>query len=337
MRTSFLLFFLIVNATFISAQIPAVDADVREANRLSSEAVKLFAAKKYDDAFTLAQRTLVLRESSLGKNHIETANAWRNLAFIQIARAKQKDAEKAFNNALGIYEKNLPLTAKDERAYVEMLEAVAAYEAGDADLIGAEKKYLLALELREKISGKNAMGTFGTLSQLGRIYQIQDLHEKAYAMLLRALEVKAANNETIDASTQELYDITSCSLTKLGRGEEVQKLRERFFKKYDEMVEKAPLGKQSNSIEGGVLNGKARMLAKPTYPSEARAAGASGTVIVQALIDESGKIVFACAISGPKELYRASEMSAYQSKFSPTILSGRPVRVTGVITYNYVR
>ena len=51
-------------------------------------------------------------------------------------------------------------------------------------------------------------------------------------------------------------------------------------------------------ISGGVLNGKAISLPKPAYPPIARAAHASGTVVVQVLIDENGNVISARAVSG---------------------------------------
>jgi periplasmic protein TonB len=89
-------------------------------------------------------------------------------------------------------------------------------------------------------------------------------------------------------------------------------------------------------ISGGVLNGKALSLPKPGYPPIAKAARASGTVTVQVTIDESGKVVSARAVSGHPLLQQAAVQAAYGARFSPTQLSGQPVKVTGVITYNFV-
>ena len=89
-------------------------------------------------------------------------------------------------------------------------------------------------------------------------------------------------------------------------------------------------------ISGGVLNGKAINLPKPGYPPIARAAHAAGTVVVQVLIDENGNVVSASAVSGDPLLINAAVSAARQAKFSPTKLSGQPVKVTGVIQYNFV-
>jgi protein TonB len=89
-------------------------------------------------------------------------------------------------------------------------------------------------------------------------------------------------------------------------------------------------------ISGGVLNGKAISLPKPSYPAIAKAAHASGTVVVQVLIDENGNVVSATAVSGHPLLIQAATSAARSARFSPTKLSGQPVKVTGVIQYNFV-
>ncbi len=89
-------------------------------------------------------------------------------------------------------------------------------------------------------------------------------------------------------------------------------------------------------ISGGVLNGKAISLPKPSYPAIARQAHASGTVVVQVTIDENGNVISAAAVSGHPLLRGVAVQAARGARFSPTKLSGQPVKVTGVITYNFV-
>jgi TonB family protein len=98
-----------------------------------------------------------------------------------------------------------------------------------------------------------------------------------------------------------------------------------------------------STISGGVLNGKAVSLLKPPYPPAARAVRATGTVSVQVVIDTDGKVFSARATSGHPLLQRAAVSAACGSTFSPTLLrenegSGEyhPVRVAGIITYNFV-
>src|SRR5882672_10074164 len=89
-------------------------------------------------------------------------------------------------------------------------------------------------------------------------------------------------------------------------------------------------------ISGGVLNGKAVRLVQPQYPPIARSAHASGQVSVQITIDENGNVISAHAVSGHPLLQAAAVGAARASKFTPTKLSGQPVKVSGVIIYNFV-
>jgi protein TonB len=90
------------------------------------------------------------------------------------------------------------------------------------------------------------------------------------------------------------------------------------------------------TISGGVLNGKAVSLPKPAYPAAAKAVRAGGAVNVQVTVDEKGDVISASAVSGHPLLRQSAEQAARSAKFSPTLLSGKPVKVTGVIVYNFV-
>jgi len=89
-------------------------------------------------------------------------------------------------------------------------------------------------------------------------------------------------------------------------------------------------------ISGGVLNGRAVRLVQPPYPAIARSAHASGQVRVQIVIDENGNVISATPVSGHPLLQGAARAAAAASKFTPTKLSGQPVKVSGVIIYNFV-
>jgi TonB family protein len=90
-----------------------------------------------------------------------------------------------------------------------------------------------------------------------------------------------------------------------------------------------------SSINGGVLNGKAISLPKPPYPDIARAANASGKVTVEVTVDENGNVISAHAVSGHPLLQQAAVAAARSARFSPTKVSGQPVRVTGTLIYNF--
>lgn len=86
----------------------------------------------------------------------------------------------------------------------------------------------------------------------------------------------------------------------------------------------------------GVINGIAQNLPLPVYPAAARAVRVWGAVNVQVTIDEQGRVISAKAVSGHPLLRQAAEQAAQRAVFSPTKLSNIPVKVTGVIVYNFV-
>jgi periplasmic protein TonB len=100
-------------------------------------------------------------------------------------------------------------------------------------------------------------------------------------------------------------------------------------------VEPPPAPKKVINI-GSLITSHAISLPKPPYPAIAKAVHASGPVTVQILLDETGKVISARATSGHPLLQDAAVKAAYQARFSPTILTGQPVKVSGLITYNFM-
>jgi TonB family protein len=90
------------------------------------------------------------------------------------------------------------------------------------------------------------------------------------------------------------------------------------------------------TLNGGVLNGSATSLPQPVFPAIARQAHASGAVTVEITVGENGDVVAAHAVSGHPLLQAAAVTAARQASFKPTRLNGEPVKVTGVLVYNFV-
>jgi protein TonB len=93
--------------------------------------------------------------------------------------------------------------------------------------------------------------------------------------------------------------------------------------------------KRSIVVSKGVVTGMATALPQPIYPRIALQSGVFGTVTVQVLIDEDGKVISAKAVSGHPLLLSAAVTAAYRARFTPTRLSEVPVKVSGVINYNF--
>ena len=88
-------------------------------------------------------------------------------------------------------------------------------------------------------------------------------------------------------------------------------------------------------ISGGVLNGSATYLPAPMYPETAKRMRTAGVVTVEVVIGENGKVISANATNGPATLREAAIQAALRARFSPTKLSGQPVKVFGTISYKF--
>jgi TonB family protein len=85
-----------------------------------------------------------------------------------------------------------------------------------------------------------------------------------------------------------------------------------------------------------VLNSQAISLPRPAYPPLARQIHVQGMVSIQVLIDETGRVISAKAVSGHPLLVPEAQRAAMSARFSPTLISDQPVKVSGVITYNFI-
>ncbi len=89
------------------------------------------------------------------------------------------------------------------------------------------------------------------------------------------------------------------------------------------------------TIISDMLPSKAVKKVQPPYPAIARSARVQGSVNVQVLISEEGRVVSASTINGHPLLVDASVQAARQWVFTPTTLNGQPVKVSGVLTFNF--
>lgn len=104
-----------------------------------------------------------------------------------------------------------------------------------------------------------------------------------------------------------------------------------------DVKKRAESNKKSVITTGGVMNGKAINLPKPVYSAAARAVNANGEVNVQITVDETGKVISASAVSGHPLLRGEAERAARGARFTPTLLTGQPVKVTGIIVYRFMK
>ena len=88
-------------------------------------------------------------------------------------------------------------------------------------------------------------------------------------------------------------------------------------------------------VSQGVLAGMLVSPIRPIYPPIAKAAGVSGSVVVEAIISKTGTIESLHAVSGP-EMLRVAALDAIRAvRYQPYCLNGEPIGIQTIITVNF--
>jgi protein TonB len=88
-------------------------------------------------------------------------------------------------------------------------------------------------------------------------------------------------------------------------------------------------------VGGRVREPKATFRLEPSYPTLARQAHISGTVIIDAVLDEHGNVVEMKVVSGPPLLIQAALDAVGRWKYEPTYLNDEPVSVQLNVTVTF--
>jgi TonB family protein len=312
-------------STTLNAQ-PAQSSDLARSQELNATVLKLFAAGQYAEALPLAREALQLRERALGSEHEDLIPLITNLGEISYALKTLDDAEAFFRRAIALSEKAF---GKNDVRLAPMWERLAFVEHDRKKDEAAETALSKALGIRENANGGQEPAIAQAAFNLGQLYQINHDYEKAAPLYARAIAIWENAGEAMRPKLLKALEADVLVLTALNKTEEVSKVQLRV----------AELSGKEAVVNGGVLNGKALALMTPSYPMAARSDRASGTVRVQVLIAEDGHVISAKAIDAGRmhpALITAAENAARKSRFSPTFFNGQPVKVNGIIIYNFV-
>jgi protein TonB len=94
--------------------------------------------------------------------------------------------------------------------------------------------------------------------------------------------------------------------------------------------------KDAITVSGGMLQASGIKKAEPVYPPIARVARVEGEVRIQVIVSEEGKVIAAAIIDGHPLLRDAALQAARQWEFPPKEISGKLIKVVGVLTFHFM-
>lgn len=332
MKFAFLTLILVslfyAHPVYAQSSKPAESPELAKSREITREVLKLFSEGEFEKALPLAQSALDLREKALGSNDQDLIPLLINLAEINNSLKRLEKSESFFNRALKIAE--IAYGAEDIRI-ASILDRLAYVEAAMGHNDTLERVLIRSLKIREKSPGANDLEIAQTTYVLAQLYRVNSEYKKAVPLYQRAIELREHAAEYDHTSLIKALEGYVYVLIALKRTEEATKAQQRI----GELS-----AQKATTQEGGVLNGKALVLPVPSYPMIALDEHLSGTVRVQVLIDERGNVISATALNARDAhpaLVVAAEKAAMKARFAPTLLSGSPVKVNGIIVYNFVR
>ncbi|HSE19674.1 MAG TPA: TonB family protein [Pyrinomonadaceae bacterium] len=322
--------FILLASLFVSnafVQQPAEESpELKEATELTKSVAKLFNEQKFDEALALAKRSLEIRERLLPRTDPRVGQSLAHVGDLYIAKHDYDSARKIFERLLAIQEERF---GPDDVNLAFVFDRLAVLYNRDGKPAKTEEFYQRALAVREKAFGPEHVEVAETLYALGQFYRIRREYTRAHDSYKRSLLIYGRTGGV----TSTEYNRANTGLSCLG----YETGNKAIFKELEDIQQQFAPGLPMAPPKS-ILNGLALTLAKPEYPLAARNMGLRGSVVVNVELDETGKVISAKDVcQGLPFLSESALRAALKSRFSPTKISGVPVKTTGVIVYNFLQ
>lgn len=338
---SFLLSTLLLLLFSCTMAAQTAGEDVEKLKKINSDVVVQYQLGEYDEALKLARSALVLASSIYGVEHMQTATSHINVGEILRKKRKYRESAEHLKIAYAFFRKDL---VTHEGTIANILESLGTVLTLDKKQDEAEPFFTEAVTNAEQTFGKETKETLPALKSLTVFYIYTKQYDEAENVFLRRFLIESIyQRKKMADGIGDVSDDLFCYMSQNFKGGEHAERSKAFHERENlQRVlrfgdEAKILNRPANTAKGGVINGKAISLPRPPYPPSARSLGARGTVSVKVLIDERGNVTSAKGFCGDQIFFPVTETAARQARFSPTLLSGVPVKVSGIITYNFVR
>lgn len=299
-----LISFLLAGINLQSGRLQPQDLDrtkeLARAVELSAQVVKLYNERRYKEALPLAQQVVEIRQRLLSPDDLILGDALFNLGELYLAEKKTSKADELFQSCLAIYESH---SEANRVVIARILARLADIRVLKSDYEGAVPLFFRSVTIHEKEQGESNPNTVAVMKNY------------ACAYLLASPNKAKVLAKDPDSTEMQLKRRALCWL-----GEFVDNCAEETQVKPEE-----------------ILNGKAIKLAFPPYPAAARGIRLSARVFVAVLIDENGSVIKARSVcGGHSDFNNVGVDAARLSTFSLTFVNQKPIRVTGILVYNFI-
>lgn len=332
-----ILIFTIIQIMSLTLFAQTSSEEVEKLRQANQETIAAYKAGKFDDALKSARIALDLTIKNFGAEHIETATSYTNLGEIYSANKKFNAAAENFQKALAIYQKNPQQNVGKIAGTTERLGIILALDGKKKE---GEEFLLQSVASAENAFGKDSKEILPYLKSLSEFYIYAKKPNEAFPIFVRRYVTTAKYAESESKELQKVEDEFYCFSLQTYKSNQVSEKQAEFYKAVKDAKNKAKQSANSETtgktISVGVVNSKAKNLATPNYPASARLRSAQGTVPVRVEIDENGRVTSANAICGDSDLQIVSVEAAKNSTFTPTTVDGKPVKVIGIIVYNFL-
>ena len=329
-----ILIFAVFQAASFSLWAQTSADEVGKLKQINQEVIEKYKEGNFNDALKAERQGLDLTIKIFGAESLEAATSYKNLGEIYLAKKKYDEATENLQKSLAIYQQNPKQNADKIAGTLERLGI--AFTLDGKEKQGAEV-LSNSVTAAESIFGKDSKELLPYLKTLSEFYVYTKKLDEAQPIFTRRYLISSKYFEPESKELQAIIDDFLCHTYQNFPSGKTSEIQDKFYESIQIEKEKDLVQAASNnSINAGIVNGKAKILTTPEYPASAKARKGRGVVPVRVTIDEQGKVVEAKAICGDADLAQASESAAKRSKFTQTTVDGKPVKVTGVIIYNFV-
>ena len=295
-----------------------------ELTDLHKRITKFFGEKNYGEASPLAKKMSEIAEANCVEEKDKRLMLATNVADIQIKLGKADEAREIYDKNLALAAEVLGEASPDFNNYLTFLIKLSINKVSNEKF---EQYALKNVEIKKKVFGVESYEAVKELLKMAMFYHKWNKTEQAEPYYLEAIAI--SEKLLSDEKVQKLAAVNQYRAYLLAQyGEKEGAKRGDDFMKNRTQVYSTADGRR-------ILNGMAVKLFQPRRSSQAFMVDAKGEVQVEITIGEDGKVIKAKAISGHPLLLPSSQQAAEESTFLPTYVDGKPVRVTGIIVYNF--